>query len=82
MEKVNYPRNDTYILMNPIPKNLKLKEDNLEYLNNKMWYVLRTINPDSADNNNNDCNEEYYLNENDIIKIGRMKYNVNKIYIK
>lgn len=79
---VNNSKNDTYILMNPIPKNLKLKEDNLEYLNNKMWYVLRTINPDSADNNNNDCNEEYYLNENDIIKIGRMKYNVNKIYIK
>ena len=68
--------------MNPIPKNLKLKEINLEYLNNKIWYVLKTINPDNPDNNNKDCNEEYYLNENDIIKIGRMKYNVNKIHFE
>ena len=79
---VNNCENDTYILMNPIPKNLKLKEANLEYLNNKIWYVLKTINSDIPDNNNKNCNEEYYLNENDIIKIGRIKYNVNKIHFR
>ena len=72
--------NDTYILKNPIPNNLKLNEINFDYLNNKIWYVLKTIDLENNDNDSN-CNEEYYLNQNDIIKIGRVKYAVQKIHL-
>jgi len=77
---VNNGSNNTYILINPIPNNLKYKEINFEYLNNKIWYVLKTVDLENKEKNSN-CNEEYYLNENDIIKIGRVKYTVRKIHL-
>ena len=78
---VNKRNEDTFILMNPIPKNLKLNKENFKYINNKIWYVLNT---DNVEKNENDkkFNEEYYLNENDIIKVGRVKYAVQKIFIR
>ena len=36
---VNNNQNDIFILMNPLPKNLKLNEINYDYINNKIWYV-------------------------------------------
>ena len=77
---VNNSKNDTFILMNPIPKNLKLTEVNFEYLNNKIWYVIKTINEDNQ-NEIKESNEDYSLNENDIIKLGRLKYAIQKINI-
>ena len=81
---VNNSNHDTFILINPIPKNLKLTQYNFHYLNNKIWYVLKTDNQDNKEIKENDkkFNEEYYLNENDLIKIGKVKYAVQKIFLK
>ena len=38
-----------------------------------MWYIVKSRN----DNNGND-NEDYNLNENDIIKFGRRKFEIIK----
>ena len=77
---VNNNQNDIFILMNPLPKNLKLNEINYDYINNKIWYVLKTITEDEGNQNSiKECNEDYYLQENDLIKLGRVKYAVQKI---
>ena len=68
--------NNKYSLYNPIPKHLKFNKENLNYLNNKIWYVIK---PDNAKEDDN-CNEEYSLSENDIIKFGKVKFAVQKIH--
>ena len=76
-------RNDTnniYLLSNPIPKNLELNQKNFNDLNNKIWYVLKTVDLENHDKISN-CNEEYYLNQNDLMKIGKVKYAVQKIHL-
>ena len=69
---------DNFSLINHIMKNMEVNETNSDYLNNKIWYVLKTKDLDNRENDIN-SNEEYYLNENDIIKIGKVKYVVQKI---
>ena len=77
---VNNNQNDIFILMNPLPKNLKLNEINYDYINNKIWYVLKTITENEGNQNSiKECNEDYYLQENDLIKLGKVKYAVQKI---
>lgn len=78
---VNNTRKNTFFLMNPIPKKLKLNEKNLDYLNNKMWYVLRSVDLENYKQDNSNNNDDYHLNENDIIRIGKIKYVVQKIYL-
>ena len=80
MFHVNNDTNNTYILSNPIPNNLKLNQTNFDYLNNKIWYVLKPVDLENHDKTPN-FNEDYYLNPNDIIKIGNVKYAVQKIYL-
>ena len=70
--------NNKYSLYNPIPKHLKFNKENLNYLNNKIWYVIK---PDNAKEDDN-CNEEYSLSENDIIKFGKVKFAVQKIHFE
>ena len=77
---VQYDTNNIYILSNPIQNNLKLNQTNFDYLNNKIWYVLKTVDLKNDEKFSN-CNEEYYLNINDIIKIGKVKYAVQKNYL-
>ena len=69
---------DSYLLINPIPKSLKLNNENLIYLNNKIWYVIKSEDGIETENNN----EDYYLSENDIIKFGKIKFAVQKIHIE
>lgn len=59
--KVNNYKNDCFSLINPIPKKLKLTEENTKYINNKIWYILKS-DFDYNDNNNNNNNEHYLLN--------------------
>ena len=65
---------DNYIYNNNNPLNF----DNIRKTFNFLWYVLNSessteiINP----------NEDYYLEQGDIIKFGRVKYLVREIYIK
>lgn len=63
-------------LINPIPRNLKLTNDNCVYLNNKIWYVIKSENSSEIENNN----EDYFLLEGDIIKFGKIKFAVQKIH--
>ena len=73
----NNAKEDTFILVNPLPVNLKPNEDNFTYINNKLWYILNSEGLENMPNGN----EDYYLNENDIIKLGKIKYIVQKIHI-
>ncbi len=76
--QVNNGSNDTYYLVNPIPKHLKMTDNNFNYINNKIWYVIKNENIEDDLNSN----EDYFLNENDLIKLGRVKYAVQKISLK
>jgi hypothetical protein len=67
-----------FFLINPIPRKLKLTRDNLAYINNKIWYVINS--EDNLENGNN--NPPYYINVNDIMKLGKVKFNISKIFIK
>ena len=74
---VNNGKNDCYRFINPIPHNLKLTEENIKYLDKKLWYVLKSDDLDTKNINN-----DYYLCENDIIKLGGLKYAVQEINIQ
>jgi hypothetical protein len=74
---VNNGKNDCYKFINPIPHNLKLTEENIKYLDKKLWYVLKS---DDFDTEN--VNKDYYLCENDIIKLGCLKYAVQEINLQ
>lgn len=76
---VNNGYNNNFKLINPIPHHLKLTQENITYLHNKMWYVLKS---DELDKNIKINKEEYYLNQDDIIKLGRVKYAIQKIHIE
>ena len=65
-------RKNFYQLENNPPPNMKMSEDNIKGLNYKLWYVIK---------NNNNINEQYYLNENDIIRLGNFKFILKKINI-
>lgn len=80
--RVNVSSNNNYILMNPIPKKLESNENNYDYINNKIWYVLKTVDLENNLTKDSNCNEEYYLNQNDIIKLGSVKYAVQKLYLE
>ena len=64
--------NDCYQLENNPIENMKLSEDNINGLNYEIWYVIK---------NNNNINEQYYLNEKDIIRLGNFKFVLKKINI-
>ena len=61
-----------YEIINPIQKNMRRNEYNINQLNNALWYVI---------NYGENKNDSYTLNENDILKIGRKKYEVIKLNI-
>ena len=63
-------------IINPVRKLLKKNDYNVNGLNRRMWYVVKP----KYDNYEND-NEDYDLNENDIIKLGRRKFEIVKINI-
>lgn len=60
-------------IINPVSKCMKRNEFNINNLNNNAWYVTKP----ETDFFEND-NEDYELNENDIIKFGRKKYQIIK----
>ena len=71
-------KNNCYEIINPIMKCNQIQK-HIEYindLNNRFWYVVRSGNQIPEEND-----EDYVLNENDIIKLGEKKYEVTKIRI-
>ena len=61
-----------YELINPVRKKMIKNKNNIDNLNNRLWYVVKS----KKENDNN--NEDYNINENDIIKLGRRKFEVIK----
>ncbi len=57
-------------------------EKNINDLQNKMWYVIK--HDEVNDNANNQLvftiNNDYFINADDIIKLGRVKYAINEIH--
>jgi len=57
-------------------------EKNINDLQNKMWYVIK--HDDTNQNANNqlplNINDDYFINPDDIIKLGRVKYAINEIH--
>jgi hypothetical protein len=65
-------KNDNlYEIINPVRKNLKKNKENINNLNNKPWLVIGSESDCCQDEN-----EDYILNENDILKLGVKKYEV------
>ena len=69
------PNKNVYQIINPIRKKLPKNEENIEKLNNNIWYVIK-----SKDEFYENKNEDYCLYENDIIKIGKKKYEITKFH--
>ena len=65
-------KNNNYEIINPLNNNMKKNEKNIKYLNNNAWYVIKS-NPKYLFDNYDNYNEDYILNENDIIKFGVKK---------
>lgn len=60
-------------------------EKNINELQNKMWYVIKHEDQNCAINTNTNqqifnTNNDYFINRDDIIKLGRVKYATNEIY--
>ena len=69
--------NNNFEIINLINKNLEKNENNINNLNNNAWYIIKS-DPNYRYDNYDNYNEDYILNENDIIKFGRKKYEIIK----
>ena len=71
-------KNDNeYEIINPTKKNMKRTQENINNLDNNAWLVIGS-NSECCQNEN----EQYLLNENDIIKLGLKKYEIIEKNIK
>ena len=76
--KVRIRNNDIFMLENPVPnKNIPPTKDNINNINNKIWFVLNSNNPKLEIEN-----EDYYLCENDVIRMGNIKLIVKELNIE
>lgn len=57
-------------------------EKNINDLQNKMWYVIKhdEINQNANNQLPLNINNDYFINPDDIIKLGRVKYAINEIH--
>ena len=69
--------NNNYQITNIFKKNMEKNEKNINSLNNNAWYVIKS-DPQYYYDNYDNYNEDYILNENDIIKFGAKKYEIIK----
>ena len=69
----SFKKKNYFEIINPINKNMEKNIYNINNLNNRLWYQIKS-EQDLWGNEN----EDYILNENDIIKIGIKKYEVIK----
>ena len=67
---VTKKENNNYLIENKVEFNMEPNEENIDKINNKLWYVV------NGDKNGNNKNKDYFLTKNDIIKIGRVKYSI------
>ena len=65
-----------YQFENQIKNNMEPNENNISQLNNKIWYIINNeplLNNQMSKSHLNNINKDYYLTQNDIIKLGRIK---------
>ena len=73
-------KNDNqYEIINPTKKSMKRNQENINNLDNNAWLVIGTNSNHRQKENEN---EQYILNENDIIKLVLKKYEIIKKNIK
>ena len=76
-----------YEIIKPVYNNFKASKDNIKYLTNQAWYVVKSDESYVKFDNNcilkeiNNDNEDYILNENDIIKLIGNIYKIIEINI-
>ena len=73
-----------YEIIKPVYNNLKASKDNFKYLTNLAWYVVKSdikFDNDCILKEINNDNEDYILNENDIIKLIGNIYKIIEINI-
>lgn len=77
------------MLSNKVNSNMILNHSTINELQNKMWYVIKhDVIPEECNNANNiiqqqtlHINNDYFINRDDIIKLGRVKYAINEIHL-
>ena len=74
-------KKNNFQITNIFKKNMEKNEKNINDLNNNAWYVIKS-DPNYYYENYDNYNEDYILNENDIIKFGAKKYEIIKKNIK
>lgn len=75
--KINYSGVKASINNPTLNINMEQSEENINLINNNIWYVVN-----SEDKNGVNENDDYYLSENDIIKFGKVKYIVKEIHFE
>jgi len=81
-------KNNKFYLSNTINYGLPPTEENITILQDKLWYVIKSEQANTNQNNNEitqnftNQNDLYDLKMNDIIKLGRVKLAVIEIKIK
>jgi len=69
-------KENRYLFENKIDFNMEPNTENITKINNKLWYIINN-NPKSNDEKNKkNRNKNYYLTKKDIIKLGRLKFNI------
>ena len=74
---INYRKDNLKIEKGYFNLNLEQNEEEINSINNYIWYVINSV-----DNNDINENEDYYLSENNILKFGKVKYIVKEIHIE
>lgn len=74
-----------YFFYNPVEYLLNPNEENINNLQNKLWYIIKSEdnNPNNSSQSPQIINENDFaeVNLNDIIKLGRVKYAVTEMKI-
>ncbi len=71
-----------YYIYNSVDAMLEVSEENINLLMNKIWYVLPSLSlSTNLEMLNTRRNLEYPLRPYDVIKLGRVKYNINHIFL-
>ena len=79
--KYNFDKNENcYYIENSIERNLECTEENITKLENKLWFVIQSIDKNIPEqiNNYENC---YECSIGDIIKLGRVKYIITETRI-
>ena len=84
MCNVIYNKDKKYILSTKLEKNMHPSEENINELQNKIWYIIKQENSSNNQNQNPNIhneNESFKLKLNDIMKLGRIKYVITDLYL-